>query len=501
MHDTVTVGGFRAEYRLPPSRFGAKQRLDRLLPEVAGEALERALDRAGVSATEIVCIRRLYVPVRLRLSRPDWALIADWTLLLADAIAKAPSESQPDAIVRYGSRPLALVGMGELIAQERFHYVWAWRQIGLWQGPAESAGPYTGALEFGSALVREPQLAVAVLAVLASRGLLRTLLRRMKDSWAEIAAAVLEAGGVRENLKIEGLSEVASETELSKRRATAFSARLARRAASVASHSRILSECRGVALPRVATFPLALLSLLECEPSLSRAGSKQLFDSARAIEDLVFAAPDHHSETAPGTAGKEIEVLGSSPSVRPSRKDRDAELPATLVQTHVRDESITNFGGLLFLLHIVEALKIPERLVSQELSGRGFMWFQHCLALALQPLAADDPAALAFCGLGPASQPPSEDQPPPSAEEEEMIGKFAAEIRNALAEALPQPARAPDRLMQFVCRRRAGIKADPGWIEARFDLREVSTEIRRAGLDLNPDFVPWLGVVMRFVYE
>jgi hypothetical protein len=56
-------------------------------------------------------------------------------------------------------------------------------------------------------------------------------------------------------------------------------------------------------------------------------------------------------------------------------------------------------------------------------------------------------------------------------------------------------------VLQFVCQRRAAIVADPGWIEVRLSLDEVSTEIRRVGLDLDPDYVPWLGVVVRFVYE
>ena len=31
-------------------------------------------------------------------------------------------------------------------------------------------------------------------------------------------------------------------------------------------------------------------------------------------------------------------------------------------------------------------------------------------------------------------------------------------------------------------------------------LEDVSIDIRRTGLDLDPDWVPWLGVVLRFVY-
>jgi hypothetical protein len=29
----------------------------------------------------------------------------------------------------------------------------------------------------------------------------------------------------------------------------------------------------------------------------------------------------------------------------------------------------------------------------------------------------------------------------------------------------------------------------------------VSTDIRRAALDLDPGFLPWLGVVIKFTYE
>jgi len=52
-----------------------------------------------------------------------------------------------------------------------------------------------------------------------------------------------------------------------------------------------------------------------------------------------------------------------------------------------------------------------------------------------------------------------------------------------------------------VCRRRARVLGDSGWIDLYFRLNDVATEIRRAGLDLDPGFVPWLGVVLKFHYE
>ena len=47
----------------------------------------------------------------------------------------------------------------------------------------------------------------------------------------------------------------------------------------------------------------------------------------------------------------------------------------------------------------------------------------------------------------------------------------------------------------------AQIVAEPGWIEdMRFAIEDVSLDIRRAGLDRDPEWVPWLGIVLRFIY-
>ena len=55
--------------------------------------------------------------------------------------------------------------------------------------------------------------------------------------------------------------------------------------------------------------------------------------------------------------------------------------------------------------------------------------------------------------------------------------------------------------IQRVCARHARIAAEPGWFEVRLRSDEVSTAIRRCGLDLDPDYLPWLGAVVKFVYE
>jgi hypothetical protein len=41
----------------------------------------------------------------------------------------------------------------------------------------------------------------------------------------------------------------------------------------------------------------------------------------------------------------------------------------------------------------------------------------------------------------------------------------------------------------------------PGWVEVYLPLDGVDVAVRRAGLDVDPGWVPWLGTVVMFRYE
>jgi hypothetical protein len=162
----------------------------------------------------------------------------------------------------------------------------------------------------------------------------------------------------------------------------------------------------------------------------------------------------------------------------------------------------TDHGGLLFLLPLLPACGALQRLEDAATWPGGLRLALHRLALHLQPMPARDPAALAFCGLPPDAEPPL---PPPAAGADLEASQEAAldDARVRLAHLLAQ--RIPDwrgpALLPRVLQRRARIVADPGWIDVHLSLREVSLELRRAALDLDPGFVPWLGIVLRFAYE
>jgi hypothetical protein len=131
---------------------------------------------------------------------------------------------------------------------------------------------------------------------------------------------------------------------------------------------------------------------------------------------------------------------------------------------------------------------------------RGLRWVLHQLAVGLAPLDPRDPAALALAGLPPGSRAPSFEQEPPTPDEQQALRRICDAVVAALVQRLAPANDDRAAILDRVIRRPARIVADPGWFEVRFALDDVSIEVRRAGLDVDPNWVPWLGIVLRFAY-
>jgi hypothetical protein len=168
----------------------------------------------------------------------------------------------------------------------------------------------------------------------------------------------------------------------------------------------------------------------------------------------------------------------------------------------VRRIGLTEFGGLIFLLPHISQIGIVDAINATHLfKQRPLRWVLYRLALGLMPLDEDDPAALAFCGLRPGDEPPWFDAPGPCSEEKKLLAEWNEQIVESLRIRLSWQDTAGKNCLFWVCYRRARIVADPGWIEVVFSIKDVSTVIRRAALDLDPGFLPWLGAVIKFTYE
>jgi hypothetical protein len=181
----------------------------------------------------------------------------------------------------------------------------------------------------------------------------------------------------------------------------------------------------------------------------------------------------------------------------PARSCADA--PPECPLPEVRAGARTRAGGLLFLLHLVEETGLPARVPADpRLAARSWRWFLYRLAGVLVP-DVDEPAALAFAGLGPLAEAPGRDEAPPDDAERAALEDCRALVLDALHVRLRREPRDP-ALAQWTARRAAEIVADPAWLEVRFALEDASTEIRRCGLDRDPGWIPWLGAVVRFLY-
>ena len=162
-------------------------------------------------------------------------------------------------------------------------------------------------------------------------------------------------------------------------------------------------------------------------------------------------------------------------------------------------EGHTPHGGLLLLTPLLPASGALALLQDTQVwPADALPRTLHALALRLWPIAADDAAAMAFCGLPPGAPPPA--PLPLNAAQESALAEARRCVLRHLAPRLPADE-TEARALGRVVPRRARICADPGWIDVHFSLRDVSTELRRAALDLDPGFLPWLGVVLRYRYE
>jgi hypothetical protein len=521
MTDTLRVARVRARYRLPASGADARARLDRLLREVADEALDHALTRGGVPAHEEICIRSVHAPVELRLGAPDSALVAAWSVALAESIGRAIAVGGP-GVVRYRTRAHALTDLVLGAAAGDHRRAWAWRQLGLWRvgdDPARGAA----ADETVRALLAAPESIAPVTAAAARAGALPRLLELLPaPAWTAVAAAALDAYElpVAPLLHRAAAGVEAADGE-------------EHRAARVVAASAIAAATRD--LPDVDPEPrrvLALLAILEIDPTELDRGTAR----ARRLVSLV-ERETAGAGGAPGTGGVRAEAEARATAGRGAGRDRAMDVPlarpssapaadgsaragrvapgAEETEEAAPDDrplpelprtAATEWGGLLFLLHVVDELQLPAAVLRDDtFRARTLRWVLHRLAMRLTGAEARDPASLAFAATPPDEPAPSDGEESPSEEERGAIESLAARVTTRLHERVrgePGPSgAAAHAFARSVVRRGARISCTPGWFDVLLRLDEVSVEVRRAGLDLDPGWVPWLGAVVRFVYE
>ena len=409
---------------------------------------------------------------------------------------RLPTPLAAAAISSATARGTRLVDVLISVARGDLSRAWAWRQLGLWSAAADLAGaaPVEEALHV---LAREAEAAAGVLAEVARAGVLEPLLGSAPEwAWSRVARAALLALGVPAAFGDRMADARAGDATSSPADVALHTARCARR-------SEILRAAVGAAaLSRATARSLAILAVLEVEPALLRDGARADCILRSVEERLATAALSERRPVAANTGEPGSTRLIEAASREAAAGGGGSAAVETATKPEVRCRGTTRAGGLLLLLNLVDALDLPGRIAGDvALGGRSLRWVLHRLASRLTPVEARDPAALAFAGLRPTDEPPQDATDAGELEPERIaLDGLRADIVAALRHRLRRAADSDERLLAFVCVRPAEVVADPGWIEVRFSLDDVSTEIRRAGLDLDPGWLPFLGVVMRFVH-
>jgi hypothetical protein len=497
-----------ARYHLRPSQAAQRGRLDSIFGTLFEDSPD-LLAAVRTSAEEEICISNLQVVVPVRLDASDAALTRAWVHAIEReidrTISKVGISSMASTAVRYRSRGSALLDLVKSVAAEDMQRAWAWAQLGLIRPGAATTG---GARLMLEALTREPHHIVPVLSELArSHRFARVAETLRGPDWWTLASAALAA--TRIPVIPAHLLSLSPRPEGRQRARAIASASNIWRARPRIRDQAFIEERGAVAL--------AILATLEAEPALL------LFDPVRALDAVAALAEasvrDFKAEPAsepaqsrephrsdapilpvaaehpPGHAAA-IDAVAAESSVsdvQPVAASEDAHEPAA---------NRTEWGGLLFLLHLVDRIGMPESVTSDEVLGdRPLRWVLHQLAQTIAPVSPTDPAALAFAGLAPSSEPPESEPAQPEPRESAAIHALRGRLAEELRDLLERRDDDEEALLAEVTRRGARIDADPGWLVVHLPLSSVSTEVRRAGLDLDLGYVPWLGVVIRFAYE
>ncbi|MGA5818146.1 hypothetical protein ACPC54_09835 [Kitasatospora sp. NPDC094028] len=483
------------------------------------------------------CVRRLRLAVALDLDRPGAEGGREWAAAVAAAIERAVREGGAD-VVHYRHDVDLLADLIAGVAANRTARQWAWQQAGALRpgDPAPAADPRAAVL---AALGRAPQHAAAAL-LRAAPGCGLPALDRLfgAEGWQAVAglAAVASwcepgAGGPDTGLPVHARALARTLLAGSVLAGLARSARLRPGPATLAAWAVLAAaEADPGSLHRrphpdlpgaLAEELRAVLGQAAPAPVRDEPGAPPVPAAPAAPAAPVGTVPERESaatgEESGGWPDELSEELPGDPSEEPSGEPSAGTCPAEPVAppraaqpSSYQDApaaASTAWAGLLFLLATAPDAGLPQRALDDPaLTARPLRWVLHRLGRELLPEAApDDPALLALAGLGPARARTLLAAPPPTAPERAAVRSLATAWASATAARLDDATDDTDATdgptaVRTVAHRTGEVCAEPGWIEVRLSVTDTDLAVRRAGLDLDPGWVPWLGAVVRYVY-
>jgi hypothetical protein len=558
MTETLTID--RIAVSSPDDGHGWAERVDRIVNRVAHVRLDQSLRSRSLAAEGEWLIHRVAVSAALDFGRPDASLEEALSSAVLDAIADAVGNGEVGGsggvgrsgeVVHY-RRPVD--GLADLVASaaaRRFERAWAWARLGL-IADLDSVRHEPASCVLNALATRPDQALTAVSRAAALVGL-ASLHRLFGDAgWIRLADIVISAhlagstargaaamvrdgiadvsGDVRPGDDVPGVfvTEIPRSSRLldgahAGRGGVNAGARDLGHASRVVGSSAIAAAARASRLRLVGPTAraLAVLVVAESEPAtLARAGGVPLcLTVAAVLAGTVQPIPE--TPTPPADFGTPGQTRNGGPAAGPSANGiaahaQDAEAPRAAgpsdngIAAHTQDAPAqhadepsgepTDHAGLLYLLNAAADATMPDLLFADPvLDGIPGSELLARVALWLVTAADDDPAVFAFAGLDPRWVHPGWSTVPLTVGAQRRIDDHARAWAQAAAARLHRDDD-PAIVVAGVTERTGRVEREPGWVDVHLALADVDVDVRRAGLDLDPGWVPWLGYVVRFRY-
>ncbi len=530
------VTNFQAHYRLS-NQDDCRKRVQSIQQSLLDYHLEAATANLGIQSDEIVCIRKVFVPLQINQYQTDYDAARQWSELITRELQRALLGDSDFEVWRFRHRLDAITQFSTDIKNDHTHRDWVWRQLEFLYPsfPGTSHNERIEALL--RLLIQESILIIPLLRIFARSEMLSWFARQLREENVQLclhAAITAVASPINVEQLLLEVSLPARDFQEVEKLTQYLNSEFVQAFLSIIHQSESASiQKLWSTVGVVVSYPHIFQREMKLLPSLithlwqtaigqNYYGStyeSTLEDAQPAISDRMLATqtstdPDlnqpHTSDLEQKFATTNFD-LDSSDLDNSDLDDSDVEPSGLAIREPAiqsqqkqelphRTQGITNYGGLLFLLPLVESSGGIELLLSEpSLAEKSLPEVLHRLALNLYPLSPHDPAALAFAGMMPQQVLPYDLECELSENQTNILEAATTLVISSLAERLPKWHRAS--LMQRVVERDATIVADPGWFEIHFRLIDVSVDIRRVALDLDPGFIPWLGVVTKYVYE
>ncbi len=525
-------------------------KFNKVMQDLQSIALEDATRSLGLSANEYLCVKELNVPVPMNLSRSVRSLARDWSAAFKAQLQRSWQRND-GRIIYYSSLHAAHLQCAEKVINGDTQDLWAWQQCGL---ISDQITPGQADLVLDSwcqqALHRK-QYQISIWNHLLRSPVLSKAVHQLKEAdWqAHLHGLELafnhrfEAVQYVLNRHIEPLIDALLDRELAHTNSVQISP-----SSTVAPALNIrLQDHLWCYLAQTSPSVLStvlLIGLISKEPGLVRLPEPILEKRISQLigihgESIKSNSENQKQETVERRekAGKYSQPAGgktedSADAFRYSHHqkidetndihDNSADTGKQVVdQTSEDPRVLTQLGGVFWLYNLF--LKEPEGLdallsnpvVSHHGQNWIWLWMLYPLICEMSEIDTGEKnfrtLAPLFSGIDEYDETPnhSSDNTEGSGQLQSLLERTPTQAEFRVLQEFAEATKSrflyyasPDEPQSFLdlIGRRALVTRRGPWMEVEYSLQEVDINVRRTGLDADPGFLVWLGMVVRFHY-